>query len=126
MSLSASPQTENEALSEAKPGDKVGFNVRNVIVKDIWRGYVASDTKNKLARAGYDIFEAQVIIMTHTGQVSKGYTAVLDCHTSHIACKFNKLLQKLDRRMGKELDAEPEYIKNGEASLSLQLYPRFL
>ena len=41
----------NEALSEAKPGDNVGLNVRNVTVKDIRRGYVASDAKNKPARA---------------------------------------------------------------------------
>ena len=37
----------NEALSEAKLGDNVWFNVRNVTVKDIRRGYVASEAKNK-------------------------------------------------------------------------------
>ena len=42
-----SDETHHEALSEAKPGDNVRFNVRNVIVKDIRRGYVASDAKNK-------------------------------------------------------------------------------
>ena len=34
----------------AIPGDNVGFNVKNVSVKDIKRGYVASDSKNKPAR----------------------------------------------------------------------------
>ena len=32
------------------PEDNVGFNVKNVSVKDIKRGYVASDSKNKPAR----------------------------------------------------------------------------
>ena len=36
----------------------------------------------------------------------------------HIARKFDKLLQKLDRRTGKELEAEPEYIKNGDFALA--------
>ena len=120
-----SVEMRHEVLSDVKPGDNVGFNVRNVTVKDIRRGYVSSDAKNKPA-TGCENFTVQVIIMEHPGQIRKCSTPVLDCHTSHIACKFDKLLQKLGRRMGKGLDAEPEYIKNGEASLSLQLYPRFL
>lgn len=36
----------HEVLVEAVPGDNVGFNVRNISVKDIKRGYVASDSKN--------------------------------------------------------------------------------
>ena len=32
------------------PKDNVGFNVKNVSVKDIKRGYVASDSKNKPTR----------------------------------------------------------------------------
>ena len=63
--------------------------------------------------------------MAHPGQIMRGYTPVLDCYTSHNVCKFDNLQQKLDRSTGGELDAEPDYIKNGEASLSLQLYPRF-
>merc|ERR1711868_29472 len=39
----------HESLPEAVPGDNVGFNVKNVSVKDIKRGYVASDSKNKPA-----------------------------------------------------------------------------
>ena len=113
-----SVEMHHEALSEAKPGDNVGFNVRNVTVKDIRRGYVASDAKNKPA-TGCENFTAQVIIMAHPGQIRKGYTPVHDCHTSHIACKFDKPLQKLDRRTGKELEAEPEYIKNGDSALVL-------
>merc|ERR1719275_221362 len=36
-----------EMHHEALPGDNVGFNLKNVSVKDIKRGYVASDSKNK-------------------------------------------------------------------------------
>lgn len=38
----------HEALQEALPGDNVGFNVKNVAVKDLKRGYVASNSKEKL------------------------------------------------------------------------------
>ena len=108
----------HQALSEAKPGDNVGFNVRNVTVKDIRRGYVASDAKNK-PTTGCQNFTAHVIIMAHPGQVRKGSTPVLDCYRSHNACKVDKQLPKHDRRTGKELEVEPESIKNGDSALVL-------
>ena len=36
-----SVEMHHEALAEAVPGDNVGFNVKNVSVKDIKRGMVA-------------------------------------------------------------------------------------
>merc|ERR1712037_374086 len=43
-----SVEMHHETLPEAIPGDNVGFNVKNVSVKEIKRGYVASDSKNDL------------------------------------------------------------------------------
>jgi elongation factor 1-alpha len=40
-----SVEMHHESLSEAVPGDNVGFNVKNVSVKEIRRGYVAGDSK---------------------------------------------------------------------------------
>merc|ERR1712042_203059 len=85
-----SVEMHHESLPEAVPGDNVGFNVKNVSVKDIKRGYVASDSKNKPA-TGVSDFTAQVIVLNHPGQVSNGYSPVLDCHTAHIACKFAEI-----------------------------------
>merc|ERR1712186_163828 len=79
------------------PGDNVGFNVKNVSVKDIRRGNVCSDSKNDPAKEASS-FNAQVIVLNHPGEIQKGYTPVLDCHTAHIACKFSEMLEKIDRR----------------------------
>ncbi len=54
-----SVEMHHESLPEATPGDNVGFNIKNVSVKDIKRGYVASDSKNKPA-SGVADFTAQV------------------------------------------------------------------
>merc|ERR1711928_237168 len=48
-------------------------------------------------------FTAQVIVLNHPGQVSNGYSPVLDCHTAHIACKSTE-------------DA-PKFIKSGDAAI---------
>merc|ERR1712072_655733 len=84
----------HESMAEAVPGDNVGFNIKNVSVKEIRRGNVASDSKNDPAKESQS-FISQVIVMEHPGQISAGYTPVLDCHTAHIACKFAGSLRSL-------------------------------
>ncbi len=54
-----SVEMHHEALVEAVPGDNVGFNVKNVSVKELKRGFVASDSKNDPAK-GATSFVAQV------------------------------------------------------------------
>jgi elongation factor 1-alpha len=111
-----SVEMHHEALLEAGPGDNVGFNVKNVAVKDLRRGFVASDTKNSPA-VETGSFNAQVIVLNHPGEICAGYTPVLDCHTAHIACKFFELLEKVDRRSGKKTEDAPKSVKSGEAAI---------
>jgi len=109
-------EMHHEALEEAVPGDNVGFNVKNVSVKELRRGFVASDVKNDPAQETAN-FTAQVIVLNHPGQIGAGYAPVLDCHTAHIACKFAELLEKVDRRSGKTIEDAPKFLKSGEAAM---------
>jgi len=111
-----SVEMHHETLPEAIPGDNVGFNVKNVSVKDIRRGNVAGDAKNDPPKEAATFF-AQVIILNHPGQIGPGYTPVLDCHTAHIACKFEDIKSKIDRRTGKELEEAPKFVKSGDACM---------
>ncbi|GEQ68295.1 hypothetical protein JCM33374_g1962 [Metschnikowia sp. JCM 33374] len=111
-----SVEMHHEQLVEGLPGDNVGFNVKNVSVKEIRRGNVCGDSKQDPPK-GAASFTAQVIVLNHPGQISSGYSPVLDCHTAHIACKFDTLLEKIDRRTGKSLEAEPKFVKSGDAAI---------
>lgn len=56
-------------------------------------------------------------MLNHPGQISNGYTPVLDCHTAHIACKFSEIKEKVDRRSGKSTEDNPKFIKSGDAAI---------
>merc|ERR1719177_104773 len=111
-----SVEMHHESLPEAVPGDNVGFNVKNVSVKEIRRGNVAGDSKNDPPK-GTKTFHAQVIILNHPGEIKNGYSPVLDCHTAHIACKFQEIKEKCDRRSGKKLEDLPKFVKSGDAAM---------
>jgi elongation factor 1-alpha len=117
-----SVEMHHEKVDEATPGDNVGFNVKNLSVKDIKRGYVASDSKNDPAK-DTAMFVAQVIVLNHPGEIRNGYAPVLDCHTAHIACKFSKIRAKVDKRTGKSTEDEPPMIKTGDAAM-VELIPQ--
>jgi elongation factor 1-alpha len=111
-----SVEMHHEMLESAEPGDNVGFNVKNVSVKDIKRGMVAGDSKNDPPLPAGN-FEAQVIIVDQDRVIMPGYTPVLDCHTAHIACRFNKLLQLVNKRNGEVMEENPKSVKSGQAAI---------
>ncbi|XP_006877653.1 PREDICTED: putative leucine-rich repeat-containing protein DDB_G0290503-like, partial [Chrysochloris asiatica] len=57
-----SVEMHHEALSEALPGDSVGFDVKNISAKDIHHGNVAGDSKNDPAMEAAGI-TVQLIIL---------------------------------------------------------------
>lgn len=80
-----SVEMHHEALSEALPGDNVGFNVKNVSVKDIRRGNVAGDSKNDPPQEA----------ASFTAQVCSNSGAVIlfkDIQNKYI-CMFNTLFE---------------------------------
>jgi len=111
-----SVEMHHEAVPEAIPGDNVGFNIKNVAVKDIRRGNVCGDAKNDPPKESAS-FYAQVIVLNHPGQIANGYCPVLDCHTAHIACKFAEIKEKVDRRTGTVLEQEPKFVKTGDCAM---------
>jgi len=109
-------EMHHESLTEATPGDNVGFNVKNISVKDIRRGNVCSNTKQDPAKEA-ESFTAQVIVLNHPGSISAGYAPVLDCHTAHIAVKFAEIKAKIDRRSGQTIEENPKSVKSGDACI---------
>jgi elongation factor 1-alpha len=107
-------EMHHEQMDKAEPGDNIGFNVKGIAVKDLKRGYVCGDVSND-PPVGCENFTANIIILNHPGEIHAGYTPVVDCHTCHIACRFNQLLQTIDKRSGKVMEENPQFVKKGQA-----------
>jgi elongation factor 1-alpha len=111
-----SVEMHHEIITEAGPGCNVGFAVSNIAVKDVRRGHVASNAEDSPAHS-VSSFEAQVIIVNHPGEISNGYCPMIDCHTAHMSCVFADIKQKLDRKTGKVIEENPEFVKEGDACI---------
>ena len=64
------------SLEEAIPGDNVDFSIKNVIIKDIKRGYVTGYSKNDPPKEVSSL-RAQVIAMNHPNSIKAGYFQLL-------------------------------------------------
>ena len=108
-------EMHHEQMKEAFPGDNVGFNVRGLEKKDIARGDVLGEVGNPPSVA--KSFQAQIMILDHPSVVTVGYTPVFHLHTAQVACRFTRLIKKLNPRTGETLEENPQFLKKGDAAI---------
>jgi translation elongation factor EF-1 alpha len=108
-------ETHHTKLEKAEPGDNIGFNVRGVEKKDIKRGDVVGHPTNPPTVA--DEFQARIIVLWHPTAITEGYTPVLHLHTASVACMINQIESKLDPKTGKEVEKNPQFIKQGDTAI---------
>ncbi len=108
-------EMHHEQYQKAGPGDNIGFNIRGIAKNQIKRGDVLGPVENPPTVAKK--FKAQIIVLNHPTVLTVGYTPVFHCHTSQVACKFTKLLKKLDPKTGAVLQENPDFLKTGDAAI---------
>jgi elongation factor 1-alpha len=108
-------EMHHEEVSEAGPGDNVGFNVRGVGKDDIRRGDVCGPADDPPTVA--ETFTAQIVVMQHPSVITAGYTPVFHAHTAQVACTFESLDRKIDPASGEVEDENPEYLEAGDAAV---------
>ena len=108
-------EMHHEQLTEAEPGDNVGFVVRGVDKKDIARGDVLGHTANPPTLASE--FTAQIVVLNHPTVITIGYTPVFHIHTAQVACQITEIVKKLNPATGEVVQEHPDFIKNGDAAI---------
>ena len=114
-------EMHHEQLTEAEPGDNIGFNVRGLSKKDIQRGDVLGHPDNPPTVATE--FTAQLVVLNHPSVITIGYTPVFHIHTAQVACRIEKIEHKIDRATGMPEKDEngnllvPDFIKSGDVAV---------
>ncbi len=103
-------------IEKAEPGDNIGFNVRGISKQDIKRGDVAGHVNNPPTVA--DEFTARIFVIWHPSAITVGYTPVVHAHTASISARISEIVSKLDPRTGKELEKNPQFLKQGDAAIA--------
>ncbi len=108
-------EMHHQELSQAVPGDNVGFNVKNVDKKDVRRGEVVgpADSPPKVAAE----FTAQIVVLDHPTAIGKGYTPVFHIHTAQVACTVVEIMEKKDPKTGQTQQKNPDFIKTGDVAI---------
>ncbi len=109
-------EMHHEQLTQAVPGDNIGFNVRGIERKDLTRGDVAGPAE-KPPTVAQD-FQGQVMVIQHPTAITVGYTPVVHAHTAQVACRFDEITKKIDQRTNQVIQENPEFVKRGESMIA--------
>ncbi len=108
-------EMHHEQLSEAKPGDNIGINVRGLSKNDVSRGDVIGHPDNPPTVV--EEFTAQIVVLNHPTAIPIGYTPVFHLHTAQISCSITEIQKKMDPRTGEVKEENPKFLKTGDAAI---------
>jgi len=111
-------EMHHEGITEAIPGDNIGFNVRGATIKDLHRGDVVGlETNPPNVVNPADAMSCQIICIWHPTAIAIGYTPVVHAHTTQVAMKFVELTKKIDPKTGQVMEDKPQFIKKNDAAV---------
>ncbi|MCJ7720434.1 MAG: elongation factor 1-alpha, partial [Candidatus Hadarchaeum sp.] len=89
-----SMEMHHESITQAGPGDNIGFNVRGVAKTEIRRGDVAGhpDKPPSVTRD----FTAKIIVLAIPTQLTPGFAPLFHCHAASISGRIEQIIQKID------------------------------
>ncbi|MBI5036244.1 translation elongation factor EF-1 subunit alpha [Candidatus Micrarchaeota archaeon] len=108
-------EMHHQSLTEAIPGDNIGFSVKNVDKKALKRGSVVGDPS--APPTVVEEFTAQIVVLNHPTAIGKNYTPVFHMHTAQMACTIVEILEKKDPKTGQTMQKNPDFLKTGDVAI---------
>ncbi|MEK6954604.1 MAG: translation elongation factor EF-1 subunit alpha [Candidatus Micrarchaeota archaeon] len=108
-------EMHHQSLTQAIPGDNIGFALKGVEKKAVRRGSVVGDPKFPPTVA--EEFTAQIVVLNHPTAIGKNYTPVFHLHTSQVACTITEILEKKDPKTVQTAQKNPDFIKTGDVAI---------
>ncbi|MBT3721166.1 translation elongation factor EF-1 subunit alpha [archaeon] len=108
-------EMHHEQITQAEPGDNIGFSVGGIGKKDLARGDVIGSTDSWPTVATE--FTAHMVVLNHPTVVTVGYTPVFHINTAQVACQIIEIVKKMDSRTGEEVTENKDVLRNGDAAI---------
>jgi elongation factor 1-alpha len=102
-------------LSQAKPGNNIGFSIRGLSSEDMARGDVVGSVTSPPTVA--KSFVAQIVVLNHPTAIPVGYTPVFHVHTVQMSMTLTELRKRMDPKTGAVAEENPKFLKTGDAAI---------
>jgi len=107
-------EMHHKAVPEAKPGDNVGMNVKNLDKQNMPRSGDVMIYKKDTTLSAVKCFDAQVQILDIPNEIKKGYSPIGFVRCGRAACRITELKWKMGKETGGKKMEEPHALKSNE------------
>ncbi len=108
-------EMHHEQITQAEPGDNIGFSVGGIGKKDLARGDVIG-TPDSWPTVATE-FTAHMVVLNHPTVITVGYTPVFHINTAQVACQIVEIVKKMDPKSGAEVTENKDILRNGDAAI---------
>ena len=109
-----SVEMHHKRVDEAKPGDNVGMNVKNLDKANMPRAGDVMIYKKDGSLTAVESFTAQVQILDIPGEIKKGYSPIGFVRCGRSACRIINLDWKMGKETGGKKMEDPHALKSNE------------
>merc|ERR1739844_179528 len=107
-------EMHHKAVPEAKPGDNVGMNIKNLDKQNMPRGGDVMIYKKDTTLSAVKCFDAQVQILDIPNEIKVGYSPIGFVRCGRAACRITELKWKMGKETGGKKMEEPHSLKSNE------------
>merc|ERR1719465_324549 len=107
-------EMHHKAVPEAKPGDNVGMNVKNLDKQNMPRGGDVMIYKKDTTLTAVKAFDAQIQVLDIPNEIKVGYSPIGFVRTGRAACRITGLKWKMGKETGGKKMEEPHALKSNE------------
>merc|ERR1712194_30951 len=116
-----SVEMRHKSVPEAKPGDNVGMNVKNLDKQNMPRGGDVMIYKKDTTLSAVKSFDAQIQVLDIPNEIKIGYSPIGFVRCGRAACRIAALKWKMGKETGGKKMEEPHSLKSNEmAQVSFQ------
>jgi len=109
-----SVEMHHKSVPEAKPGDNVGMNVKNLDKQNMPRGGDVMIYKKDTTLSAVKSFDAQIQVLDIPNEIKIGYSPIGFVRCGRAACRISALKWKMGKETGGKKMEDPHALKSNE------------